>query len=115
MRSTFEKNIAKLLKKNKVKFDYEKHSFSYTLEYVYTPDFIIGDMYIEAKGYLRPRDRKLLLRIKETYPDLDLRLWFQKDGYLNNKTKATTYSKWAKRNGFKYHVGENLPKKWFKE
>ena len=114
-RSGFEDRIKKKLTKAKVKFGYETESFSYVLEHKYIPDFIIGDIYIEAKGYLRPSDRKKLIAVKKQYPDLDLRLWFMQDGYLNNKTKATSYSKWAERNGFPYHIGEQLPKDWIDE
>ena len=119
MRSGFEVDISKLLKKSGIGFGYETESFSYVLEHTYTPDFIITNkkgekIYIEAKGYFRPRDRKLLLAIKKQHPDLDLRLWFMQDNFLSNKTKATRYSKWAEKNGFKYHVGTTIPKSWFR-
>ena len=117
-RSKFELTCAHLLDGNKIKFKYESEKLSYTTEAVYTPDFIIESkkkkIYIEAKGYFKPADRKKMLSVRKSNPKLDIRLWFQADSYINNKTKASRYSDWAKKNSFKYHIGETLPKEWFK-
>lgn len=112
MRSKFEKNVAKLFKKAKVAFEYEPTKVSYFIEAVYTPDFKIGDIYIETKGFFKPEDRRKMIAVKQQHPELDIRMWFMQDNYLT-KAKKTKYSDWAKKNGFKYHVGLTFPKKWF--
>jgi hypothetical protein len=112
MRSGFEEDVRRLLKSKKIKFEYETVSIPYTVSAVYKPDFIIGKIHIETKGWLRPSDRKKLLLVKKQNPDLDIRLWFMQDNFLN-KNKKTKYSEWADKNGFPYHVGLGFPKHWF--
>lgn len=116
-RSRFEKTIAALFNKFKVKFRYEPFSLKYTIEAKYTPDFVIksktGDVLIETKGYFKPSDRRKMIAVKECNPDLDIRLWFMRDTYLSNKTKKTKYSDWATKHSFPYHVGETFPYHWF--
>lgn len=112
-RSKFEKTIANILKTNKVEAAYEPFTLPYVLNCNYTPDFVVRGIVIEAKGVLTPADRKKMCAVKKSNPDLDIRLWFMKDNYLSNKTKATRYSDWAKKNGFPFHVGETFPEHWF--
>lgn len=112
MRSGFEKTISKLLKKNKVRFTYETLSLEYVVARKYKPDFICNDIIIEAKGRFTGADRTKLLKIKERYPDLDIRLWFMQDNWMTKK-KLMRYSDWARKHGFPYHVGLKFPKKWF--
>jgi len=86
---------------------------------VYTPDFIFpkkdgGKMFIEFKGYLRPKDRTKLRAIKKQYPDIDLRLVFLR---ANNKLTAKskwTYAMWAEKNGFLW-CERVLPQEWIDE
>jgi len=115
-RSKFEKVINNLLKRHKVAFEYEPYKLNYVLEKTYIPDFVLADtnIHIEAKGYLKPEDRQKMIAVKKANPDLDIRLWFQKDNYLT-KSKKSKYSDWAEKNGFKYHIGEELPKEWLKK
>ena len=112
MRSGFERIIAKLLRNGRINFKYEPFSLSYTIKRKYTPDFVLDNgIIIEAKGRFTSADRTKMLRVKETHPELDIRLWFQSDNWLTKK-HTMRYSDWANKNGFKYHVGEEIPKKW---
>lgn len=114
MRSGFEKVIAKLFKKQKITFKYEADKIPYTVIKNYIPDFKIGNTYIEAKGRFSSADRTKMLLVKEQHPELDIRLWFQRDNWLT-KTHKQRYSDWAKKYGFQYHIGDTLPKDWFKK
>lgn len=114
-RSNFEGRIKQKLKQANIDYDYEGEDIPFILESVYKPDFIVGSIYIEAKGYLRPTDRRKMLAVKKQHPELDIRFWFMRDNYLNPKTKATLYSQWAKKNNFPFHIGETLPIEWFKD
>lgn len=120
MKSTLEpkvyKNIKALVSHQKAKVEYEPEEIEYTLSKVYVPDFVITfkdgrKIYIEAKGYLRPENRAQLLSVKSQYPDMDLRLVFERDNKLS-KTSRTRYSDWAGKHGFMYCVG-TIPEEWF--
>lgn len=115
-RSNFEKTVGQLLRKAKLKFGYETVKVSYIIEAEYTPDFVIPqhNIYIETKGYFKAEDRRKMVAVKKSNPDLDIRMWFMKDNYLNKKSK-TKYSDWCKKHGFQYHIGKTLPKEWFKK
>jgi hypothetical protein len=112
MRSGFEKDISKILKRNNVKFKYENLKLKYTVERVYTPDFDCNGIVIEAKGRFTSADRTKMLKIKQAYPSLDIRIWFMQDNWMTKK-KLLRYSDWAKKHGFPYHVGLRFPSKWF--
>ena len=64
--------------------------------------------YLEAKGYFRAEDRVKLLSVRDNYPDMDLRLVFQKDNKVH-RTSKMKYSDWAEKHGFQYCVG-SIPK-----
>lgn len=114
MRSKFEKLVASLFRKAKVTFKYEPYKVPYTITCNYIPDFVIGDILVETKGFFKPEDRKKLLAVKKDNPNLDIRIWFQQDNYLT-KAKKSRYSDWARKNNFPYHVGDKFPKHWFKK
>lgn len=123
-RSGSEEKLAKILRANSIQFYYEHHLLQYIVpEQVknYWPDFWIknkwNDVYIEFKGRFSGTDRKKMLAVKKENPYLDIRLIFEQDRIYSNKTtkKKLRYSDWAKKHGFKYHVGISLPKDWISE
>jgi predicted nuclease of restriction endonuclease-like RecB superfamily len=113
-RSGFEDEVVDCINslEHPLKWEYETELLEYFTPKFYKPDFIIrtkpNDIYIEAKGWLTPQDRTKLIAVKEAHPDIDLRLWFQRDNWVTTKKKQR-YSDWAKRNGFKYAVWPELP------
>lgn len=114
MRSKFEENIVSYLKRKNVDFKYETESYEYTLNY--KPDFILPNgIIIEAKGYLRPEDKRKMLAVKRSNPDLDIRFLFQ--NAFNFATKKMTYSAWAEKHGFGWHHSPKgiVPSKWINE
>lgn len=128
-RSKLEERVCNNLRNRGVKFSYEPYKIKYTVEVkpafcpecgskvvlkerTYTPDVVLSNgVHIEIKGKLTGEMRTKMIAIKECNPDLDIRLLFQRDNWLT-KTKATRYSTWAERNGFVYHVGEQIPSEW---
>lgn len=115
-RSNFESQVKKNLEKAKVPFEYETMKVPYTTEHFYKPDFILSNgIIVEAKGLFLPEDRSKHLVIKKQHPELDIRFLFMKDQYISTKTKANKYSDWCKKNGFQYHIGAVIPKKWIEE
>jgi hypothetical protein len=114
-RSGFENIVEDKLKlSRKVSLvEYEVEKFTYTLPASYLPDWRIktkkGEtIYIEAKGRFTGKDRKKLLKVKENYPTIDLRLVFQQDNWISS-LKKQRYSDWARKNGFEYSIWPELP------
>jgi len=52
--SAFEAGIAADLTQRGVAFEYESRSIFYELPKLYRPDFVIGDMIVEIKGFFPP-------------------------------------------------------------
>lgn len=117
-RSKFEEQIWNSAKKRKVKLDYEPKTprIEYLIPYWYLPDFRLANgIYIEAKGYLRPRDRTKMRKVKECNPDLDIRFVFMKASNKIGKGKnSETYGEWADRLGFKW-AEKDIPEEWINE
>ena len=122
LRSIGEVRFAVDLRSKCIGYDYEADKFKYvpTIR-SYCPDFRFkkrsrsgGFMYIEYKGNLRGSDRTTLKLIKKQYPDLDLRLVFEKPMNKLNKKSKTTYADWAKQYGFPW-AERVLPPEWAKE
>ena len=114
MRSGLEKQVADLLKQLKVEYEYESEYFPYVIEHKYIPDFRVGDVYLETKGYFKPSDRRKMLAVKRCNPDLDIRLVFQAPHNKISKRSKTTYSMWAEKNGFPWCAYYAIPISWLR-
>lgn len=68
---------------------------------------------IEAKGRLTPQDRRKLIEVKRAHPEIDLRLLFQRaNTRLSKARNSMTYAQWAKRHGFLWAEGPDVPREW---
>lgn len=115
-RSNYESTVKKNLEKAGVEFSYETLRIPYETTHHYKPDFILANgIIVEAKGLFLPEDRSKHLAIQKQHPELDVRFIFQRDQYIDNKTKANKYSDWCKKHNFKYHIGTVVPKEWINE
>tara|TARA_R100000152_G_C6690390_1_gene122146 strand:- start:46 stop:390 length:345 start_codon:yes stop_codon:yes gene_type:complete len=114
MRSGLEKQVADLLKQLKVEYEYESEYFPYVIEHKYIPDFRVGDVYLETKGYFKPSDRRKMLAVKRCNPDLDIRLVFQAPHNKISKRSKTTYSMWAEKHGFPWCAYYAIPISWLR-
>ena len=129
-RSGFEKTVADQLTKAGVKFEYETEELEYFIKrrgafcescgsdevlesHWYTPDFKIGDVYIEVKGKFTSSARTKMKAVKEAWPFLDIRMLFMRDNWLT-KNHNSRYSDWAVSSGFKFAI-HKLPVEWIKE
>lgn len=129
-RSKAEEEVAKWLMDHEIAFQYE----SLKLEYYktvrggiclkcgeksavkqkrsYTPDFVLDNgILIEYKGRLTSQDRNKLIAVKESNPDVNLKLLFGSNNKLNKGT-TKRYADWAAEHGFDYHIGKQPPKRW---
>src|SRR3990167_6851155 len=120
-RSKFESHVAQVFRRRKAKFKYEPYRLPFTQPAIkrhYTPDFELLDtgVIVECKGKLTSEDRKKLLWVKETYPDLPIVILFMRARNTIRKGSKTTYASWATENGFDWADWEDgIPEKWTKK
>lgn len=117
-RSGLEVRTAAFLERHGVPFKYEKVVAPFVQpakQRKYTPDFVVGEwLVVETKGRLLTEDRQKLLLIKQTYPDLDLRLVFSNPQSRLNKRSQTTYADWCDKHGIPW-AEESIPESWLSE
>ena len=112
-RSNLEKNIADLLEGLGVSFMYESEKLSYTIEHNYTPDFVLPNYtYLEAKGYWAPEDRRKILNVKKSNPQVDLRMIFQSPYNTISKKSKTTYAQWCEKHDIPWTSYHDIPLEW---
>lgn len=82
----------------------------------YIPDFVLPNgVFIEVKGWLRPRDRAKMARVKKENPDLDIRFVFQRaNSRIGKSPNSLTYWQWAERYGFPWAEGL-IPEEWWND
>ena len=114
MRSGLEEKVAALLTDIKVDWEYESNWYPYVIEHKYIPDFKVGDVYLECKGYFSAADRRKMKAVKKDNPDLDIRFVFQAPHNKLNKRSKTTYAMWAEKNGFLWCAYYAIPLSWLK-
>jgi hypothetical protein len=100
------------LRDSGVEWEYEGERLEYTTSHIYIPDFRIGDMILEFKGYFDAAARRKMLNVRRCYPELDIRFVFQNAANKISR-KGLTYGGWATRNGFPWCNG-NINKEWLK-
>jgi hypothetical protein len=101
-----------------VPFSYEATKLRYEIPArtaSYTPDFQIGNMLIEAKGWFKAEDRTKLRLVKKSHPNADIRLVFQRAQSKISKSSPTTYGKWCDDHGFPWADRGIIPDAWLAE
>ena len=112
-RSKLEENIANLLEGLGVSYQYESEKLSYTIEHNYTPDFVLPNYtYLEAKGYWSAEDRRKILNVKKSNPEIDLRMVFQAPYNTISKKSKTTYAKWCEKHDIPWTSYHDIPIEW---
>jgi len=96
-----------------VSYEYESEKVSYTIEHHYTPDFVLPNhVYLEAKGYWAPEDRRKILAVKKDNPDMDLRMVFQSPYNTISKRSKTTYAQWCEKHEILWTHFHEIPLDW---
>jgi len=112
-KSGLEEKVSDLLCELGVDYEYEGKSFPYTIQHLYTPDFILPNgVVLETKGYWRPEDRRKVKQVITENPEIDLRMVFQDPYKKISKKSKTTYSKWCQRYGIKWCAFHAIPIDW---
>jgi hypothetical protein len=107
----FEKKVLEELHENGVSFTFEGLKLSYSITAIYKPDIVLPNgVIIEVKTFLPYDEQRKLRAVKESNPDLDIRLLFEKpDKKLPNS--KLTHGEWATKYGFIWTEG-TVPKEW---
>lgn len=117
-RSGFEQRVYDEAVGQGFKLDFEPKEpiIRYVVPARYIPDFVLPNgIFIECKGWLRPRDRAKMARVRKENPGLDIRFVFQRANSRVGKSKTSmTYAAWAERYGFPWAEG-SIPEEWFNE
>ena len=112
---TFEQRVMHKLEERGVSFQYEPHSLPYRVERMYIPDLLIGEIYVELKGFFRQDAQRKMKAVKKQHQDLDIRFLFQKGNSPIHGAKKRrdgskmTCSEWADKYGFVWAEGEEIP------
>jgi hypothetical protein len=84
----------------------------------YLPDFRVGNIIIETKGWFGrsgAKERQKLVLVRESNPELDVRIVFSDANKPIYKGSPTTYGDWATDHGFKYSTKGIVPTAWIKD
>ena len=112
-RSQLEKRVATLLTTLGVSYKYESEKLSYTIEHNYTPDFVLPNyVYLETKGYWSAQDRRKILNVKKSNPEVDLRMVFQSPYNKISKKSKTTYAQWCEKHDIPWTHFHDIPLEW---
>lgn len=107
-RSKFELDIAKWLESEGIKFEYEPCKLNYIVPesaHKYTPDWRVnGESTIvwESKGNLTARDRKKLIHVRDSNPNVTIRIILQNASVKIRKGSKTSFGDWCDKFGFEW-------------
>jgi len=112
--SKYEASVAADLEQRGVSPD-EQQPVEYVSKRIYFADFVLPNgIIVEAKGYFPREDRRKMLDVRESNPELDIRMLLQNAESKLSKRSRTTYAKWCEQNGFKWAEG-TVPDTWLAE
>lgn len=78
---------------------YETEKFGYVLHRKYTPDFKVGNVYVEVKGWWPPAERTKFLAVIMNNPGLPIFVALQRPQLTLSKQSKTTYAQWCTKHG----------------
>ena len=112
-RSGLEERVADLLCNLGVSYEYETKKIAYTIQHVYTPDFVLPNgVILECKGYWDAEDRRKMKNVKVQEPYLDIRMVFQSPFNPISKKSKTTYAKWCEKHDIPWCSFTTIPIDW---
>ena len=96
-RSKLEEQVGLDLDGKGLTYQYESEKFRYVLHKKYTPDFQVGNVYIEVKGWWPPAERTKFLAVMLSNPGLPIFVALQRPFATLNKKSNTTYAEWCQK------------------
>ena len=101
-RSKLEDEVEQALLDRGLSPQYEPDKFEYTLHRKYCPDFKVGDVYIEVKGWWPSSERMKFLSVIRNNPELRIFVALQRPNQRLNKASKTTLAQWCQKQGIKW-------------
>lgn len=98
-RSKLEQEVEESLVAQGLAPQYETEKFPYVLHRKYTPDFKVGNVYVEVKGWWPPAERSKFLAVIVNNPGLPIFVALQRPYMTLNKRSKTTYAQWCDKHG----------------
>lgn len=98
-RSKLETEVEQALIAQGLSPSYETERFPYVLHRKYTPDFKVGDVYVEVKGWWPPAERAKFLAVIINNPGLPIFVALQRPYMTLSKQSKTTYAQWCDKHG----------------
>ena len=111
--SQYEQTVFECIKAAGVVPEYHPPGVPYQLSAVYVPDFRVGDIYLEIKGYFDQDQRRKMAAVREARPDLDIRILFQNRD-RNIPGGEMLLSKWCQKYRIKCAF-RTMPDDWLEE
>lgn len=107
-RSGFEVACAEILEQ--VGFEYEPYRIPYHIEHGYIPDFAVGDILVECKGWFRPGDTQKYKAIRDALGDMGCTLVFLLQHPLKRVRKGAklTMGGWCEKEGIPWFSLDNV-------
>ena len=98
-KSKLEVYMSAILRRYKRRFTYEPRKYEYIVpehRRTYLPDWELdGGLLVETKGKFTSDDRKKMLLVLASHPDMKLLMVFPKPYNKINKASKTTYASWC--------------------
>jgi len=118
-RSGFERTFCGELKQRDIQFEYESEKIKYTVDRTYNPDVIFrkksGELlYVELKGFFDKASQNKMKWVKQSNPDLDIRIIFMDSSKKIHKGAKMSYADWCRKYGYKFS-DKRMPSTWLKE
>lgn len=98
-RSKLEEQVGAALDNRGLAYQYESEKFRYVLHKKYTPDFRVGNVFIEVKGWWPPAERTKFLAVMLSNPGLPIFVALQRPFATLSKKSNTTYAEWCQKHG----------------
>lgn len=114
-RSGVERFVADDLNTRGIPFRYEDEKLPYTFHRTYTPDFSIGDLHFEVKGWWPSDERAKLLNVIRCNPKAKIIVALENPHMTISKKSKTTYAMWCKKHGIPWcriPLPEDLIQSW---
>jgi hypothetical protein len=119
-RNKLEAQIGEQLEAAGLSYSYEGSKVPFTVparQAKYLPDFRVGNIILEGKGWFGrgAKERQKLVLVRESNPELDIRLVFSDANKKIYKDSPTTYGDWADDHGFKWSTKGVIPSAWIND
>lgn len=98
-RSKLEEQVGAALDNRGLAYQYESEKFRYVLHKKYTPDFCVGNVFIEVKGWWPPAERTKFLAVMLSNPGLPIFVALQRPFATLSKKSNTTIAEWCQKHG----------------